>query len=87
MMQEAGKLLRKTRISRPGLGFYALRHTFRTEADATRNPNAIRLIMGHTDEKIDDHCTHGIAVSEFVPVVAVFGPVRQSGTIQSECRR
>ncbi len=49
-------------------------HTLRTEADGTRDPNAIRLSMGYTDEKIDDHDTHRIAatrllaVSEFVRI-------------------
>jgi integrase len=58
---EAIKVLRKIGLARPGLGFYALRHTFRTVADATKDPNAIRLIMGHTDDKIDDNYTHGIS--------------------------
>jgi integrase len=57
---EVGKLLRRLGLSRPRVGFYALRHTFRTVADATRDPNAIRLIMGHTDDAIDDAYTHGI---------------------------
>ncbi len=58
---ETAKLLRKLGIHRSLLGFYALRHTFRTVADAVKDPNAIRLVMGHTDERIDDHYTHGIA--------------------------
>lgn len=58
--QESGKLLRRLGISRPGVGFYALRHTLRTVADATRDPNAIRLVTGHTDDAIDDPYTHGI---------------------------
>lgn len=69
---ETVKLLRKLDLARPGLSFYALRHTFRTVADATRDPNAIRLIMGHTDDRIDDNYTHGIddarlkAVTDYV---------------------
>jgi len=67
--QETGKLLRKFGMSRPGMGFYALRHTFRTVADATKDPNAIRLVMGHTDDRIDDNYTHGIDDSRLRSVV------------------
>ncbi|MFO0845859.1 MAG: hypothetical protein U0797_26335 [Gemmataceae bacterium] len=51
--QETGKLLRSLGIARPGVGFYTLRHTFRTVADATRDFPAVRLVMGHTDASID----------------------------------
>jgi integrase len=50
---ETGKLLRKLGIHRRGVGFYALRHSFRTVADAARDTPAARLIMGHADESID----------------------------------
>jgi integrase len=59
---EFGKLLVELKLKRPGLQFYALRHTHRTIADATRDFPAIDTIMGHSDssmggryrERIDD---------------------------------
>lgn len=42
------------------LGFYSLRHTFRTVADAARDPVAIDLVMGHTDASMASHYRHGI---------------------------
>lgn len=47
--KETGKLLNALGLHKPGLGFYALRHVFRTVADATRDFPAIDLIMGHAD--------------------------------------
>ena len=37
-------------VHRPGLGFYALRHTFQTVADETRDFPAIDLVMGHVPD-------------------------------------
>ncbi len=44
---EFGKLLKKLGINRKGIGFYALRHTFRTWADEAHDQHAIHRIMGH----------------------------------------
>jgi integrase len=57
-----GEHLRRLGIRRKGIGFYTLRHVFRTVADAARDTPAIDLIMGHNDpsmgavyrERIDD---------------------------------
>ena len=49
------KLLKELKLKRPGLNFYTLRHVFRTVADATRDPVAIDLIMGHTDPSMAAH--------------------------------
>jgi integrase len=48
-------LLKRLRLHRAGLGFYTLRHVFRTVADAARDPVAIDLIMGHTDPSMAGH--------------------------------
>ena len=49
------KLLRQLGLHRARVGFYTLRHTFRTVADAARDPVAIDLIMGHTDPSMAAH--------------------------------
>jgi len=43
-----GALLSKLGLKRKGIGFYTLRHTFRTWADEVRDQHAIHRIMGHT---------------------------------------
>jgi integrase len=65
-------LLKAQALYREGIGFYTLRHVFRTVADAARDPVAIDLVMGHADpsmgghyrERIDD--ARLLAVSEHV---------------------
>ena len=46
--QEFDKLLRRLGFKRKGIGFYTLRHTFRTWADEVPDQHAIHRIMGHT---------------------------------------
>ena len=50
---EFGRLLRRCSLSRDGLNFYALRHTFQTVADGARDPQATSAIMAHV-AKADD---------------------------------
>lgn len=42
-------LLKSKKVHKEGVGFYTLRHVFRTVADGARDPVAIDLIMGHAD--------------------------------------
>jgi integrase len=49
------ELMKKLGTHRDGIGFYTLRHVFRTVADAARDPVAIDLIMGHTDPSMGGH--------------------------------
>ena len=61
-------------LHRPGIGFYTLRHVFRTAADGCRDQVAVNSIMGHADasmagvyrERIDDSRLK--AVTDFVHV-------------------
>jgi integrase len=49
------RLLGRLDAHRRGVGYYALRHTFRTVADELRDQPAIDLIMGHTDPSMAAH--------------------------------
>jgi len=67
-------------------GFYLLRHTFRTIADATGDLNAIRSIMGHAFPGMDEFYVHlhSGGIERLVKVAAhvrtwLFGPIRKSG--------
>jgi len=50
--KEMRKLLDKLKLHRPGLGFYALRHTFETIASESRDQVAVNHIMGHADQNM-----------------------------------
>jgi integrase len=68
--QEMGKLLKALGINgRKGLGFYTLRHSFRTVADESKDQPAVDFIMGHEvphmssvyRETISDARLHAVA--------------------------
>lgn len=57
-------------IHRRGLGFYALRHTFRTVADEIRDFPAVNHIMGHADDTMGAVYRERIADDRLQAVVA-----------------
>jgi len=70
------RLLRETNLYRRGVGFYALRHCFRTAADTLSDTRAVNLIMGHVGSSRDmsEHYVHHI---EPARLIAVTEHVRQ----------
>ena len=51
--KEFVKVLKELKITRPGLGFYALRHTFETIGGESRDQVAVNYIMGHAPPDSD----------------------------------
>lgn len=45
-------------LKRENSGFKCFRHTFRTEADGAKDPEAVRLVMGHTDGSVGEFYRH-----------------------------
>ncbi|MFH1265810.1 MAG: tyrosine-type recombinase/integrase [Planctomycetota bacterium] len=62
------RLLRSLELYRPGVGFYSLRHVFRTVADETLDFPAVNLIMGHVDRTMGATYRERIADERLVAV-------------------
>jgi hypothetical protein len=83
--------MKKLKNYRDGIGFYTLRHVFRTVADAARDPVAIDLIMGHTDPSMGGHYRERVednrlqAVAEYVRAW-LFGETPDGGTTDESDR-
>jgi integrase len=86
------RLLKRFDLRRPGIGFYALRHVFRTVADGARDQTAADIIMGHADpsmaghyrERVDDARLVAVTghVREWLLAGAVAGPGVDAGRIE-----
>ncbi|HUT09843.1 MAG TPA: tyrosine-type recombinase/integrase [Thermoguttaceae bacterium] len=51
--KETAKVVKALGIHRKGVGFYALRHTFQTIGEKSRDKDAVRAIMGHAEAAND----------------------------------
>jgi integrase len=66
-----GRLLRRLSINgRKGLGFYTLRHVFRTVADESKDQPAVDYIMGHVDASMAGHYREAISDERLWAVTA-----------------
>lgn len=72
LSRETAELLKEIGIARPGLNYYALRHTFATIAGESRDQVAVNAVMGHVDDTMAGNYRERIgddrlkAVAEFV---------------------
>lgn len=73
---ETAKLLKKLKVKRPGLSFYALRHTFATIGGEAGDEVAVRAIMGHASASTDMGATYRQRVTDD-RLRAVVGHVHQ----------
>jgi Integrase len=72
--KEFAKLLKAQGMQQKGRGFYSLRHTFRTVGGGARDLEAVRAIMGHVNEHVEDAYIHSIDDER---LTSVAGYVRQ----------
>jgi integrase len=73
--KETKKLLLMLKLHRPGLGFYALRHTFETVGGESRDQVAVDAIMGHAPRSDDMASVYRERISD-ERLAAVAGHVR-----------
>jgi integrase len=58
------RLLKATKVFRPGLSFYALRHTFQTIAEESKDLPAVRYVMGHVPPANDMGSVYRESISD-----------------------
>jgi integrase len=83
LAKEFAKVLRAFRFAaRTGLGFYTLRHTFRTVADEAKDQPAADYIMGHESPHMSSHYRETISDERLKAISRhvhewVFGPLQK----------
>jgi integrase len=68
---EFNKVLDKLGLKKPGIGFYALRHTVETIGGESKDQVAVDAIMGHTDSSMAAHYRETIFEDRLKAVVNV----------------
>lgn len=69
---EFRKILDRLKINgRRGLGFYCFRHVFATIGGESRDPDAVKSLMGHSDNSMTANYTHHISDERLQAVVDV----------------
>ena len=63
------KMPAELKIKRPRIGFYTLRHTFKTVVGGSRDQVAVNAIMGHVDASMAAEYRHGIEDARLKAVV------------------
>lgn len=61
---ETVALLKRLKLHRPGIGFYALRHTFQTVAEEAHDLAAVQSIMGHAPSSNDMSAVYRERISD-----------------------
>jgi integrase len=74
--KEMVKVLKALKLHRPGLSFYALRHTFQTIAEKTQDDDAVRFVMGHTESSNDMGAVYSEEAPDDTRLLAVTDYIR-----------
>lgn len=82
----ARDLMKTAGVHHDGIGFYTLRHVFRTAADGARDSVAIDLIMGHTDSSMGGHYRERVDDARLLAVVShvhawLYGATRPDASV------
>jgi integrase len=85
--KEMVKILKELKLHRPGLSFYALRHTFQTIGGKTRDREAVSAIMGHVEDSNDMSAAYNEEPVEDARLLAVTDHIHQWLFSKTQSRR